>query len=159
MGECYMAKAKPSQQDKPHTHSGEQHPEEYSHDLNPNAGAGQNWGLAGSTAGIELRAAYDIKDLHRRFHDLPDDELKQILILPEGARLEQGATYLDLNDPVRREFTATGDMSAGPHNYYVPKSQVGYEMWNRLRGVDNPFRTGVAPESDPLQEAGAEKTR
>jgi hypothetical protein len=154
-----MAKAKPSKQDKPQLHTGEQHPEEYRHDLNPNAGAGQNWGLAGSTAEIELRTAYDIKDLHRRFHNLPDDELKQILVLPEGVRLEQGATYLDLNDPVRREFTATGDMIARPHNYYVPKSQVDYEMWNRLRGVDNPIRTGVAPESDPLQEAGEEKPR
>jgi hypothetical protein len=154
-----MAKAKPSQQDKPQIHTGEQHPEEYRHDLNPNAGAGQHWGLAGSTTGIELRAAYDIKDLHRRFHNLPDDELKQILILPEGARLEQGATYLDLNDPDRREFTATGDMIAGPQNYYVPKGRVDYEMWNRLRGVGDPIRTGVAPESDPLQKGGAEKKR
>jgi hypothetical protein len=65
----------------------------------------------------------------------------------------------DPNDPDRREFTATGGMSAGPENYYAPKSDVSYEMWNRLRGVHNPIRTGVAPESDPLQEFGAGKAR
>jgi hypothetical protein len=50
-------------------------------------------------------------------------------------------------------------MIAGPQNYYVPKSRVDYEMWNRLRGVGDPIRTGVAPESDPLQKGGAEKKR
>ena len=75
-----------------------------------------------------------------------DDALKQIPILWPDARLEQGATYIDLRDPRRREFTATGDMSAGEDNWYVPKDAVDYELWNRLIGITNPERLYTAPE-------------
>ena len=74
------------------------------------------------------------------------DALKQIPVLWAGARLEQGATYIDLRDPRRREFTATGDMSAGDDNWYVPKDAVDYELWNRLIGISNPERLYAAPE-------------
>jgi hypothetical protein len=60
--------------------------------------------------------------------------------LPEGSRLEQGATYVDLADPARREFTATGAIHARPGAYYVPKHEVDYVLWNRLIGVTNPER-------------------
>ena len=73
--------------------------------------------------------------------------VKQIPILPRGSRLEQGATYTDLRDPEPREFTATGDMQAGPGNWYVPKSAVDYQLWNRLIGVEDPERLGRADES------------
>jgi hypothetical protein len=46
-------------------------------------------------------------------------------------------------------------MIAGSENYYALKAAVCYEIWNRLRGGDNPIRTGVAPESDPPQKSGA----
>lgn len=46
--------------------------------------------------------------------------------------LKQGATYADLNDLERGEFTATGDMTAGPNNYYVAKDDVHYNLWNLL---------------------------
>jgi hypothetical protein len=38
-------------------------------------------------------------------------------------------------------------MEAGGGHRYVPKSEVPYEFWNRLLGVKNVIRTGVA-ESD-----------
>jgi hypothetical protein len=76
-----------------------------------------------------------------------DDELKPIPIVPPGTRLEQGATYVDLQDPRLDEFTATGDMAAGPNNWYVPKSDVDYQLWNRLIGVVNPERLGEADEA------------
>src|SRR5947208_17175944 len=88
--------------------------------------------------------AFDVKDLHRRLRDFEftDDLLKQIPVLPEGSRLEHGATYIDLKNPSPREFTATGDMVAGPDNWYVPKDVVDYQLWNRLLGVTEPERTG-----------------
>jgi hypothetical protein len=121
---------------------GEQIPEEYRRDLNPNALAGENVGEAGPHPEWNGPTAFDVKEVNRRLQGFADDELKQIPILPTGSRLEQGATYIDLNapGPVCTEFTATGDMIAGPTNLYVPKDSVGYVLWNRLRGVTNPER-------------------
>src|SRR3954468_18717242 len=102
-----MSKEKPQEADL------DKHPQEYMRDLNPNAMAGQNIGTPSTTP---LRSAYDIKDAHRRLRDLLDDDLKQIVVQPVGARLKQGATYIDLHDLERSEFTATGDMNAGPDN-------------------------------------------
>ena len=123
---------------------GEQHPEQWRRDLSPNAMAGQNLGAAGPHREKDGPAAFDIKDLHERLPDFTDDQLKQIVLVPQGARLEQGATYIDLQDAQRREFTATGDMEAGPGNWYVPKSEIDYVLWNRLIGVQDPERLGTA---------------
>jgi hypothetical protein len=125
---------------------GEQHPEEYRRDLNPDAMAGQNVGLVGADAEKQSRTAHDLKAVQRQFVGLTDDELKQIPILDRGTRLQQGAAYLDLNDLDRGEFKALGNMEAGRDNWYVPKSEVDYQLWNRLIGVDNPERLGEADE-------------
>ena len=119
---------------------GQQHPEQWRRDLNPNAMAGQNLGLDNPHPEQSARTAYDLKEVHDSLRDLTDDGLKQIPVLPLGTRLEQGATYIDLRDPHRREFTATGDMEAGPDNWYVPKDSVDYQLWNRLRRVEEPER-------------------
>jgi len=123
-------------------HPGEQHPEEWRRDLNPDALAGQNIGVAGPHDAKQAATAYEVKEIHRQFHGFTDDELKRIPILPPGSRLEQGATYVDLQDPQLSEFTATGDMAAGAQNWYVPKSEVDYQLWNRLIGITNPERLG-----------------
>ena len=119
---------------------GDQHPEEYRADLNPNPLAGQNT-MAADQQEKNAPTAYDVKDVHRQFSGFTDDELKQIPVLSTGMRLEQGATYVDLQDEQLKEFTARGDMQAEEGHYYVPKSQVDYEVWNRLIGIDNPVRT------------------
>jgi hypothetical protein len=123
---------------------GDQHPERYRHDLNPDPVAGQNHGLHRS--GELGPSAYDVKDVHQTWRDLSDADLKQIPVLPEGTRLEQGAVYLDLNDPARGEIKALGNMEAGPQHRYVAKHAVDYQLWNALIGVDNPERLGVGDE-------------
>jgi hypothetical protein len=124
---------------KPQTE--QKHPDQWERDLNPNRMAGQNIGERSADREQGLPTAYDVKEVHRALNDqFIDDELKQIPILPEGQRLQQGATYLDLSDAERREFTATGEMAAEPGNRYVPKTEVPYSLWNRLRGVENPER-------------------
>jgi len=123
---------------------GEQHPEEWRADLNPQAMAGQNVGSGGAVS-ADLRTAYDIKDAHRMLEGITDIGLKQIPVLWPGTRLEQGGTYIDLHDPERREFRATGDMTASSENWYVPKDGVDYELWNRLIGIQNPERLYQAP--------------
>jgi hypothetical protein len=148
-----MAKTKPSKQTKPQAHTGEQHPEEYRHDLNPHANAGQNLGIIGEHPEKSARTAYDIKELHNRMRDFADADLAQIRVLPVGTRLEQGASYIDLNDPARGEFTATGEMTAESGNYYVPKTEVHYQLWNRLLGVENPERTGAGNEDGEIKRS------
>jgi hypothetical protein len=109
----------------------------------PSSQKGMNYGVLGPhPERNNPRNAFEIKELHRRLHDLPDDTLKQIPVLPEGSGLEHGATYIDLRNPSPREFTATGDMVAGPRNWYVPKEIVDYHLWNRLLGREDPERTG-----------------
>ena len=129
------------------SHAGEQHPEEWRQDLNPDANAGQNYGTTGEQAEQDAPTAYDIKALHQALDGFSDDELERITVLPQGSRLQQGATYIDLRTPDRREFTATGDIEAGPGNWFVPKAAVDYQIWNRLIGVTNPERLGEAGES------------
>src|SRR5213082_3331185 len=126
---------------------GEQHPEQWRKDVNPHAMAGQNIGLDNPHAEQTARSAYDVKEAHRMLEGLTDDALKQIPVLWPGARLEQGAVYLDLRDPQRREFKATGDMMADGDHWYVPKDGVDYELWNRLIGISNPDR--LYPTPDP----------
>lgn len=120
------------------------HPPEYAGDLNPDHMAGQNIGQPSAEPVQDARSARDDKEVNRALSDrFSDDELGAIPVLDAGMRLQQGATYIDLRDPERREFTATGDMSATGGQRLVPKSQVPYSLWNRLRGIDDVER---APE-------------
>jgi hypothetical protein len=123
-------------------HPEDKHPEPYQEDMNPDAAVGQNYGLVGPHPEKEdgHLTAHDIKELHRQLQEYNDDELRQIPVLPRGTRLDQGKTYIDLKDPARREFKATGAMEAGPDNWFVPKSAVDYVLWNRLIGVTDPAR-------------------
>jgi hypothetical protein len=119
--------------EKPQVQTLHKHPEPYQHDLNPDAMAGQNIGLGETQPSKEASTAYDVKSVHRQFREFSDAELKLLRILPEGSRLEQGATYIDLRNLEVGEFTATGEMHAGPNNWMVAKKEVPYEIWNRLR--------------------------
>ncbi len=127
---------------------GMQHPEEYRNDLNPHANDGKNYGMSNDQqAARDARTAYDVKEIHRTLlANLTDDNLRLIPILPTGTRLAQGAVYIDLADPQRKEFKARGDMEAGEENYYEPKTEVDYQLWNELIGVDDAPRLGEDDE-------------
>jgi hypothetical protein len=120
----------------------QQHPEEWRKDLNSDAGAGVNTRDAGRPGEADSRTAYDLKGLHWRLREFRDDELKQIPVLTRGARLEPGATYLDLRAAAPREFTATGNMEAGPDNWFIPKDRLDYPLWNRISDFTDPARLG-----------------
>ena len=118
----------------------EHHPE--SGPMGPGAGGGYNAGIAGEHPEKgNVKTAFDLKGVHSAFDDFTDDELKQIPVMPEGARLEEGGTYIDLADPAAAEITAHGVMEAGKGHRYVAKTEVDYELWNRLRGITDPERT------------------
>jgi hypothetical protein len=122
-----------------------QHPEPYQHSMDPNAAARQNFDRPGPhPEKDDPLTAYDIEEAHRQLVDWTDEELKQVPLMPVGARLEQGATYVDLRDPARREFTSTGDMQVPTDGLYVPKSEVDFRTWNRLLGIRTAERIGQA---------------
>jgi hypothetical protein len=123
---------------------GEMHPEEWQRDLNPHPNAGTNYGDVGDE--LDAKTAHDYGELRQMLTGFSVEELKRILVVPHGARLEQGATYIDLATPDRNEFTARAGMEAGEGNWFIPKKEVDYQLWNRLIGVDNPERTGEADD-------------
>ena len=116
----------------------QKHPDEWQQDLNPSHLAGQNIGRASDVRTEPERTAFHLRKRGDELRGLEDEELKQVPVLPEGTRLQQGGTYVDLNEQPPQEFTARGDMAAGANNAYVPKDPVPYEIWNRLIGEPKP---------------------
>ena len=80
-----------------------------------------------------LPAAGD-KQLAAELAMLSSDELARLSILAVGAQLNQGGTYVDLNDLASGPFKAIGSQEAGADNSYVSKRDTDYELWNRLVG-------------------------
>ena len=114
---------------------------EYQQDLAVSQRPASEMGMGAPAVPGEKHSAYEFKELYAKLADLTDDELKQISILPTGTRLEQGSRYIDLNHLERGEFVAADASTvAGPENYYVPKKETDYVLWNRLNQVDNPAR-------------------
>lgn len=124
----------------------EQSQADFAHDLNPDENAGAD-DVALNPPSTNMRNAYDIKKLHNIIlADLTDDELKSVLILPAGTRLNQGAKYIDLAHLENGELVATSQMVADTQNYYVSKKETDYVLWNRLNQVDNPSRLDMTEE-------------
>lgn len=117
--------------------------DEFEHDLHPEPMAGQNVGLEAPHREKSAPNAYEIKELHSVLSDYTSDELKQIVLMPYGTRLEQGAKYLDLMGD-RQEFTAMGNQSAEVGQWIVPKTETDYVLWNKLKGVTDPDRLDEA---------------
>ena len=84
----------------------------------------------------ESVSAADDKELHERLQGLDSAELSRLSVLQPGTALEQGGTYVDLNDLTRGPFKAIGGQEAESGNRYVAKRDTDYELWNRLVGRD-----------------------
>ena len=115
----------------------QKHPDEWQADLNPDHLAGQNIGGESDEPGGNL-TAFHLRKRGYPLRGLDDSELKRVPVLPEGARLQQGATYVNLTDSEPREFTAAGNVTAAAGDAYAPKDRVPYEVWNRLIGEPKP---------------------
>jgi len=114
--------------------------DDFDRDLRPHERQGENSGSNSEHHPDRLMRAYDDKALVDSMKEFNSDELKGILIVPTGGKLEQGAHYVDLNDPDRMEILASGENPVTPHleaqenQKLVPKSQVDYEIWDKLTG-------------------------
>ncbi len=102
---------------------------EFAADIAPDTSAAEPGGHT-----EESRSAVDDKALHARLPMLDDAELARLSILEPGARLDQGGTYVDLNDASRTPFKAMGGQEAGTAHRYVAKRDTDYELWNQLVG-------------------------
>jgi hypothetical protein len=126
-----MADIKQRDQIKPQTTTADA-ADQFDQDLNPNTMAGQNIGATGAHPEKYARTAKDVKEVHARLRDWLDSDLEQVPILPAGSRLEQDAVYVDLAADQPVEFRATGGMSAGAQQRLAAKTDVPYQLWNRL---------------------------
>ena len=99
-------------------------------DLHRTDRAGQHAGAATH----ETRSAFDVKELHDKLPDVSKADMKSLPLIQAGERLQQGAVYCNLNDIAAGPFTAMGGQEAGPDDYFVAKSELDYELWNRLTG-------------------------
>jgi hypothetical protein len=116
----------------------QKHPDEWAADLNPNHMAGQNVGQESDGFKPSGTTAFHLRKRGHELRGLDDNDLKQVPVLPEGTRLQQGATYVDLTSDRPEEFRATAEMIAQPGHAYAPKDRVPYEVWNRLIGEPKP---------------------
>lgn len=107
--------------------------DDFSEDLNPEYLAGRNYGNEGPDT-TQGTPASEMKEMHDQLQGLGNDELASLPVVEAGTRLEQGKTYIDLNNLSQGEFKARGDDEAGPDNAYVAKDAVDYDLWNKLRG-------------------------
>lgn len=125
----------------------------FDQDLHQNYGAGVNRADRGANPDQNAPSAYDMKEIHSLLPDLSDEELRRVVLMPEGSILEQGAVYLDLRHMDRGEFKAEKPEVVGPPNLYlfIPKQQVDYVVWNKLRGVTDPERLDQADDSSVQQ--------
>jgi hypothetical protein len=121
---------------KPQAH--QKHPQQWQHDLNPGHLAGQNIGPPADEFASPHMTAFHLRKRGHAVGGLDDEELKQVPLVPEGARLQQGATYVNLASDSYQEFTATAEITASSGDAYAPKDQVPYEIWNRLIGEPKP---------------------
>jgi hypothetical protein len=111
-------------------HPDDKHPESYQQDLGPDASKGLNYGLEG--AEIPTRTAIDIKEFREYLQDFTPDELRQMKVLQQGARLEAGAAYINLAVERPHEIQALGNEDVGDNDYFFAKKDVPYELWNKL---------------------------
>lgn len=99
--------------------------------------------IAPMTPSQELRthadesvSAAEDKVLRTSLSELSADELGRLPIVAAGARLEQGATYLDLDNRGQGPFRVVGVREATTESHFVAKKDVDYELWNRLVGEE-----------------------
>lgn len=147
----------------------EKHPPEWRGDLNPERMKGQNIGASSKHNESSARTAADVDVLAGRLTGFAHDELLQIPIVPAGTKLRQGAVYLDMRIPSPVPFTATANITATEMNYYAPKAEIPYELWNRLVATMGPATIGEGSkeeqETKPFtparaaQESAVEETR
>jgi hypothetical protein len=81
----------------------------------------------------QRRAAKDVRADHRVLLSFSDKDLAAMPLVPEGMRLARGGWYLDLHNPAKADFLATGDETVEPGQHVLARKEVSGELWEELR--------------------------
>lgn len=82
---------------------------------------------------LERRTALDVRGEHRVLLSFRDADLAVMPLVREGTRLARGGWYLDLHNPAKADFLATGDETVEPGQHVVARKEVSAELWEDLR--------------------------
>jgi hypothetical protein len=82
--------------------------------------------------GADRRTAKDVRTEHRVLLSFSDSDLGSMPLVPENIRLTRGGWYLDLHDPARADFIATGDEAVEPGQHVLARKEVPSELWLEL---------------------------
>jgi len=83
-------------------------------------------------AGAKRRTARDVRGEHRVLLSFSDKDLALMPLVSENTRLVRGGWYLDLHDPARADFMATGDEAVEPGQHVVARLEVSADLWDEL---------------------------
>ena len=83
-------------------------------------------------AGAKRRTARDVRGEHRVLLSFSDKDLALMPLVSENTRLVRGGWYLDLHDPARADFMATGDEAVEPGQHVVARKEVSADLWAEL---------------------------
>jgi len=82
--------------------------------------------------GVERRTAKDVRGEHRVLLSFSDRDLAAMPLVPEGTRLSRGDWYLDLHNPAKADFLASGDETVEPGQHMVARREISGELWDEL---------------------------
>src|SRR5512133_2271800 len=68
---------------------------------------------------IERRSAKDVRAEHRVLLSFSDKDLAKMPLVPEATRLVRGGWYMDLHNPAKADFPATGDETVEPGQHML----------------------------------------
>ncbi|MGH2471884.1 MAG: hypothetical protein ACRDG6_05715 [Candidatus Limnocylindria bacterium] len=88
---------------------------------------------SGSRPGVERRTAKDVRSEHRVLLSFSDADLAGMPLVPEGARLVRGGWYMDLHNPAKADFLASGDETVEPGQHVIARKAVPADLWEELR--------------------------
>ena len=86
----------------------------------------------GPQAGVDRRTAKDVRAEHRVLLLFSDADLAAMPLVAEGTRLSRAGWYLDLHDPAKADFLASGDEIVEPGQHMVARREVSGELWDEL---------------------------
>jgi hypothetical protein len=91
---------------------------------------------ASSPSGAERRTAKDVRAEHRVLLSFSNADLAAMPLVPEGTRLVRGGWYLDLHNPAKADFLASGDEAVEPGQHMLARKEVpGEELRRACDGV------------------------
>ena len=92
---------------------------------------------ASPQTGVERRTAKDVRAEHRVLLSFSDADLDAMPLVTEGTRLARGGWYLDLHNPAKADFLASGDETVEPGQHVLARKSVPGELWDEiLRACD-----------------------